>query len=387
MLPLVRGGLLAVALLLATSGSASAQPAVRDHGPESLASADSAPEPKRVAWHDTTFMWDNSATTQTLGVGADYQSRDPTYEMLFRLAPRYYFIDQSERDLSLRADIRLLREFTNSDSTTERGEWTFADTDLSLVDVENLRRNPGNRTQLVLRAPALLFPTSKTSALGGRILGLGAGVGVDQEVPLRGKGAAILPGLILRPRVNYFYQFVRSVVATNDRIDRVRLDPDGQSAPSDQLSGAAFPQHLLTVSARADTLITPQLTFGSEFGMRYAYRYAIPQSVDVCGVLATGCAAVPPGEVQPDSGTRWGVSTLFVVSLSYGISDSLELSAGYLNLSPQLGADGRRRSVFYSPDARAFLSLSVALDALYQTALGQRSPSVSHAAGQRHPKF
>ena len=183
-----------------------------------------------------------------------------------------------------------------------------------------------------------------------------------------------------------FPRFVRSVVATNDRIDRVQLDPDGQSAPSDQLSGAAFPQHLLSVSARADTRLTHQLTFGTEFGMRYARRYAISQSVDVCGVLATGCAAVPPGEEQPDSGTRWGISTLFVVSLSYGISDSLELSAGYLNLSPQLGADGRRRSVFYSPDARAFLSLSVALDALYQSALG-RSQGVSHAAGRTHPRF
>ena len=164
---MVRNGLgvlvgLALAVCLAgSSRPAWAQAQPQDHAGVSEAAA--APVGARIPWHDSMFIWDHSVTTQTLGIGRDYQSRNPTYEMMFRLAPRYYFFDDAQQSLSARADLRLVREFTNSDTTTERGEWTFVDTEVWLAYVRALSTRKGAKTDFMLRLPSLLLPTSKTS--------------------------------------------------------------------------------------------------------------------------------------------------------------------------------------------------------------------------------
>ncbi|MGC4094669.1 MAG: hypothetical protein QM756_43485 [Polyangiaceae bacterium] len=132
------------------------------------------------------------------------------------------------------------RKSTNSDTTTREGEWTFADAEAWLAYVRTVRRTPSSHTDLMLRLPSLSFPTSKNSWSSGRTLGLGAGFGADHELPLRGSGHA-LSSALLRPRVVYTYQLVDTPVATNSGFAHVRLDPDGRSLPSDQLSGAALP--------------------------------------------------------------------------------------------------------------------------------------------------
>lgn len=329
-----------------------------------------------VPWHDTLFVWDNAATAQTLGLGSDYQSDNPTYEMMFRLAPRYYLLDTEQRTLSLRADVRLIREFTNSDTTTREGEWTFADTELWLATVETLRRVPKNNTEVVLRAPVLILPTSNISLSGGRVLGLGVGLGLDHQVPLRGANASFLPGFLVRPRVGYVYNFVSAIVPINDAIDRVRLDPDGVILPSDQLSGSAFAQHELSATLRGELDLVSRLDLAVDLGMRYAYRYDLPD-VEVCGVTDTGCVDVPPRE----DASRWGVATVFSASLRYLVTDYLQASLGYANLASQLGADGRRQSLFYSPYARAFLSFTVVLDGLYHELRNEVPPEPMHTAG------
>lgn len=358
---------------LACSLAAAAQPVgTEDQGAKLLAAGEPSREPL-LPWHGSVFIWDHAVGTQTLGIGEDYQSSNPTYEMTLRLAPRYYFVDDKALSVSLRADARLLREFTNSDTTTERGEWTFLDTELWLAEVLKLRDTPGRHTELVFRAPLLVLPTSKASYKSGRTVGLGLGIGLDQDVPLRGEAATLLPSLKLRPRLTYTYQFANSIVATSDEIDRIRLDPDGRALPSDQLSGSALSQHQLSATLSIDTQVLEELSLVTEFGMRYAHRYALPESVDLCGVVATGCVMVPS---SPEP-SRWGVQTLFAVSLGYSPLDYLELSLGYGNLAPQLGADGRRRNYFYSPYAQASLDFTVALDLLYQRALGGKPAAES----------
>jgi hypothetical protein len=332
------------------------------------------PKAKPLAWHGSLFVWDHAVTAQTIGLGADYQSSNPTYEMTLRLAPRLYFIDNEQNTVSARADIRLVREFTNSDTTTERGEWTFLDSELWLAETQTLNTSRARHSELVFRAPMLVLPTSKSSYTSGRLLALGLGIGLDQRVPLR-EGARVLSSLLLRPRANYTYQFAESVVGTNDAIDRYRLDSDGRTVRSDQLSGSALPEHQAVASLRVDTSLFSELELVTEFGMRYARRYALGDSTLVTGP--------DTGPVQVDTrsdAARWSVSTLFSVSLAYVPLDYMELSVGYINQSLQLGADGRRRSFFYSPDAQAFLALTVALDALYQTARGREAGESSHTA-------
>lgn len=355
---------LTAAALVSLAAPAWAQTsAVPDAGAGSDAgAADTDAGENRVPWHDSVVVWDNSVTTQTLGIGRDYQSRNPTYEMSFRLAPRYYFRDSSVERLSVRGDLMLLREFTDSDVTTQRGEWTFADSELWLSYIRTVRGEAGTRTDLVLRAPSLEFPTSNVSASSGKLLGLGLGIGVDQEVPLRGSAARVLPRTVLRARSGYTYQFVDTLVPTNDRVARVRLNPGGISLPSDQISGSAFPQHELSFTARAETLLLQDLVLVSEVGLLYARRYDLDASVEVCGVVATGCVDV---EGRADA-TRHSTSTLFNLELSYSLHAGILAGIGYANLAPQLGQDGRRRGVFYSRDARASASLTFVIDALLQ---------------------
>jgi hypothetical protein len=365
---------------LSVASAAAAEPApAHDRGAAATPAGDLAKDEAPLPWHGTLFFWEHAVGTQTIGIGQDYQSSNPTYEMTFRLAPRYYFVENKAMSVSARADIRLLREFTNSDTTTERGEWTFLDTELWLAEVATLSGAKAHHSELIFRAPLLVLPTSKVSYDSGRTLGLGLGVGLDQKVPLRGEGADVLPSLMLRPRLTYTYQFASAIVATSDEIDRVRLDPDSRALPSDQLTGSALAQHQVNATLRVDTTITEQLGLVTEFGMRYARRYALPESVELCGVLATGCASVPSSSDR----SRWGVQTLFAVSLGYSPLDYLEIGLTYGNLAPQLGEDGRRRNVFYSPYAQAALDFTVALDVLYQRATGKHSGESSHTAARR----
>ncbi|HET9958763.1 MAG TPA: hypothetical protein VFQ61_29925 [Polyangiaceae bacterium] len=350
-----------------------------DHGVGRPVVPASEPAPPREAvsrFHDSLLVLDQSITTQTVGVGSQYLSDNPTYDITLRLWPRFYLVENERRDLSLRLDFRLAREFTNSDTTTRRGEWAPYDTELWLAWFEHLRRVENQRTSVLIRFPYLVVPTSKASAGSGRILGVGIGTGIDQEVPLRGPGAYFLPKGKVSARINYSYHFARSNVATNDTVQRVRVDPEGRSAPSDQLSGSALPQHVVLGSLRFETALVEKLGWSADFGFRYDRRYALTDDVDVCN-LGTGCVA----PIRLNDASRSTVRTIFATELMYTFNDYLAASLGYINIAAQLGEDGQRRSLFYSPWARFYVSLGVTLDAAYRAASGRRPPPAAAQVG------
>lgn len=357
---------LLVVALLALGRTARAQRVYQDAGVQGQEALD-----QRLKWHDTRFIWDHSATTQTLGIGSDVQSRNPTYEMSFRILPRFYLWERPGSNLSVRGDIQLIREFTNSDVTTRRGEWTFTDGELSLLLIETLRDDPRTMTNLVVRAPWVRLPTSKASYRSGRLVSTGLSVGLDQALPFR-EDPGPLSMLLLRPRFAYLYHFSRTTVPTNDEIDRVRLMPGGTSLPSDQLSGTAFPEHELALALRAETEVIKDLGFAVDLGMRYARRHALSET-EICGVVVTGCVRVKPSEDAP----RWGVATLFSAGFSYGLGHGFELYTSYSNFTGQLGANGQRRNFFYSPDARVSLSLGIVLDEIFTQLRAKPAKSAS----------
>src|SRR5215207_316981 len=95
------------------------------------APAEPAP-PKLPPYHHSVFSWEHHLSTETVGVGDEPQTHNPTYTMGLSAEPRYYLRDDPGRLLSVRLVGGLAREFTNSDSTTQRGEWAFEDTNLAL---------------------------------------------------------------------------------------------------------------------------------------------------------------------------------------------------------------------------------------------------------------
>src|SRR6185369_6452505 len=88
---------------LALSSAAQAEEAVADHAGTASGSATTPPKP--VPWHDSSALWTQRASTQTLNIGGDYQSRDPFYDWVFYLRPRYYFWENERSSVSLRGQL------------------------------------------------------------------------------------------------------------------------------------------------------------------------------------------------------------------------------------------------------------------------------------------
>lgn len=332
---------------------------------------------EKLVWRGTTFLWDNSATTETVGIGQDTQSENPTYEMTFSLRPRYYFYTDDDQNVSARAELGVFREFTNSDTTTERGEWSFADSSLLLAYTRVLASDGDMKTDLSIRAPSLVFPTSKVSANSGRYLSLGASVGASQQLPILGtKDSDVMQTIAFNGVVGYSHWFSRATTPTNGDLDRVRLDPEGRSVPGDQLSSAAFAQHQMTITVGADLGIHERVTWSNNFSWRPQWKYEFEKDTQVCNV-STGCATA--GSASEQEPTNHTVITLFESEVSVKIVDELDIAVGYNNLTLQLGANGERRNVFYSPDSRVYLTATAHLDEIYKTATGTRQSAKAPA--------
>jgi hypothetical protein len=57
---------------------------------------------------------------------------------------------------------------------------------------------------------------------------------------------------------------------------------------------------------------------------------------------------------------------MFAVDVSYQPIKEMSISAGYANVANQIAPDGERRNMFYSPNARFYLTLTGYLDAIYE---------------------
>jgi len=318
-------------------------------------------EPTGLPWHDSYLYWDNAVTTSTLGVGQDYQTRNPLYEMTIGFRPRYYFVENDRVTVSARGDLGVVSERTNSDTTTKQNEWSATDFEFWGSYTNILRRSEGDLTEFALRLPRLLLPTSKVSYDSGKVLGLGLRVGGREEIVLAGRGATFFSTIEILGKIDYAYQFTSSQVPVNGGLERIRMGNDGRSIVSDQLGGATLAQHAAAFGLSSWVHVHPRVNWISTIELRSAWKYPVNHDVQICGVVLTGCTAAG-GISQPQ--TRSAL-TYFQTEFWGRLTDTLELTVGYANLTPQLGPDGRRRNLLYSPDSRVYLTLNVYLDHLY----------------------
>jgi hypothetical protein len=355
-------GVLALLGLLSSSSRALAETATSDQVATNGGDA-TGPRKKPLVWHDSTLVWEQRATTQTLGLGANYQSSDPYYDWVFYLRPRYYFWEDDRSSVSLRAQFSITREFTNSDLTTEKNQLVFQDTALALAPQHAFYVNGEYLTDLTLNLPRLVLPTSQASFDAGNIVQVGVRAYFLQDFPVR-KNEALLPRAHVGLRLGYSYQFARYVVPELSSLHQARMDLDGHSVSNNQLAGAALPEHLGIIHGSLGADIWRNIVgISSEFGVDPALKFALPENVDVCGVVLTGC--VPPQ--NPPDPQRFGVITLFDLSLEFrAFQNSLITSLGYENVTNQLGLDGQRRNFFWSPDAKLYLSVEFQPDLLFE---------------------
>lgn len=320
---------------------------------------------RRPPFRHTWIVWDHAVSTQTFGVGQSYLSSNPTYVMSGQFLPRYYPYDGVNDALYVDGRIDLVREFTNNDFTTRRGETTFSDATLVLGYARYLAREGDYKTVMSVRAPALTFPTSKFSADNGTVLGLGGEVRVAQQLPLNPEFGGPFRRVLLRAAVGYNHTFTRATTATNGELRRVRLDTDGRTVPGDQLTGIAFPEHELALRGRAFLDVTRRFGLWTELSFQPTWKYGFA-TADVCG-LPTGCAPAS----RPTDPSRYVPLTAFQAEAMYELVYWAGVSVGYVNLATQQAPDGSRRPFFWSPGAQFYFDFTVYLDGIYDLAHGE----------------
>lgn len=327
------------------------------------------PAPVKLRWRDTWLIWDNAVTTQTVGIGKDYLSADPTYVMTGSLRPRYYLYDGEDQEaIYLAGRVDVIHEFTNSDVTTQRGETTLSDAVLLAGYRHMFAKSPGYETIGTIRLPILTFPTSKFSIDNGTIMGLGTELRLSQSMPLAGEKWSVFKTIQFGAIAGYNHTFTTATTKINPDLRYVRMDPLGRAIPGDQLAGAAFPEHELYLSARLIADITDKLSLFFEASYRPTWKYSFSPAQD-CFVQTGGCAKV----MEPPSPNTFVPISGFEAYVDYTPVDQLSIDLGYVNLAPQPGLDGQRRTLFYSPGAQFYLSVIGHLDSIYLGATGRKA--------------
>lgn len=362
----------------------SAQPAApdsaADRNPEAdrgVSSSEVAPKEKKaietLPWRGTLVSWDQTATAQTVGIGKNYQSANPTYDWTFSFEPSLYVYDDDVNRVRVGGSVGVYHEFTNSDATTKQGETSFSGGVTGGSDAmvfsqysRTLYEQDRVKTALGWYVPMVTFPTSKASADAGVILGLGTELKLRQAFPLLPGGGGFLESGSVDLLGGYTHRFTRATVSVNPDLQRVRLDTNGLSVPGDQLDGTPFAEHQVLLGVLPKFALTDRLTLSTGFLWLLAWKYPLATPVEICGVTATGCT---PAQ-EPTDPQRFAVTTEFTTELDVSLFDELDLRASYDNTSLQIGPDGTRRNMFYSPDSRVALGVVVNLDALYLRASG-----------------
>jgi hypothetical protein len=322
------------------------------------------PERASLRWHGSVVSFDQSMTTQTVGLGGDYQSADPTYEWWVAFKPRFYLFERKRDAVSLNLWMNLYLELTNSDTTTRQRELLLGPTYFWATYGRILRERGAYRTSATV-GPRVTIPTDRAARDSGQIVGLGAVGAVSQTLRLAGKDARAMKGARLGLGAIYNHPWDRATTPVNGSLQRLREDVAGRAVISDQLSGEMNVKHALSVSLAGDLQVWRRLSVSLSYVWIGSWLYSSP---DVP-------LALPTGDVLPSTigdPTAFRVRTWLTASVSYDVTDELAVALGYYNLANQLGPDGTRRSPLWSPDARVFLTVTSNLDAVYQRLTGKR---------------
>ena len=143
-----------------------------------------------------------------------------------------------------------------------------------------------------------------------------------------------------------------------------------------------MPDHVFWAILDAGLQITPKLSVAADFITLNTWHY--PPSSNVSVHVAGGLA--PVAAARNDN--QFTQSTWFILSADYALLDELDLGLGYYNLANAVAPDGQARSVFgadtvwWSPDARLFFSITLNLDVLFDDVRALRRNGSAAAGSQ-----
>jgi hypothetical protein len=341
-----------------------------------------AEDDKKVPFHGSTLLFDQSMTTQTARLETQpQQSNVPLYEWWVSFRPRWYFTEH----LYYWARLDYFKEFTNNQDNTYYREDSFGDMWNTLAYSTPVSKEGAWKNTKVGVSARVLLPFSKVSRANNVYFTAGGGGSVAQKIPLAGESAKWFNDVTLTASASYSHPFSKATTAVGADQFVERQDTEGRSFSSDQLRGSTLTNHQLLTVVGGELAITPKWSLGLDMIFINAWKYRPKDDVTV--VTGTGAAVVPR---NPDS-TLFTQQSWFIASTGYDLLDELNVSLGYYNLANVVGPNGQRRgivggdNVWWSPDARIFLDFTANLDKIYQTVTNTKPKKTEDAKKQGVP--
>lgn len=326
--------------------------------------------PKPLLWRGTTLSADQSVSSETAGIGKDYQSGNPSYQLWLSFRPRVYLLGDTlpkGHSLNVNGRLDMYKELTNSDDTTKQRENYFGDiwvTGAYSIRLHNDKKFPTS----VGFGPRVLLPTSVASRNGGTYITAGGGASVSQGIHLR-EGDYFSEAHVAV--IGYYtHPFTKATTAVYDDLNRDRIQTDGRTGRDNQLSGGFLVNHQLLSIFDAGLQISPKAGFSVDMIFLHQWRHNATNRTCDDVYTQTGRECAKSAEKNGDPATL-RVSAFPVLSFDYQVLDELNLAVGYYNFTNTIGPDGQRRNLFYAPESsRLFLTATLSLDVLYKTILG-----------------
>jgi hypothetical protein len=364
---------------LTIGGGISAAPAgQRDEAVRENETADKDTAEKKLPWRGSQFIIGQSATTQTVGIGEDFNSKNSVYELSFTLQPRYYVYDGGDHTVNVNARIALAQELTNSDTTTREREVLFENTTLNAVYGYQIYKDDAGYITSATAGPRLVLPTAKDSWNSGHRLQLGVGVGVKQGIPVTGADHEWLPSASFQGGAFYLKHINRTTTAEDPDFERIRQDVGGRTLISNQFGASGKVSHQFNGMLGASLDVTQKLHLGVTYYWILQWRYKFDQTQITDP--GTGMTTEPQ---EYEDATNFRVMPWLLASVDYDLLPEVGLGVSYYNVTTQLGEDGQRRNPLWSPDARVAFDITANLDEIYMTLAGSRKDKASAAANAR----
>jgi hypothetical protein len=391
LLPVLTGlTTLASALLLGSGALAQSESRLKDE-PSEGQGTEVLPAHDKDPFRGSTFLFDQSASTQTLHLENAELSDVPFYGWWLSFRPRYNFDDHWR----VQARFDYYKELTNSQDTTYYREDVFGDIWTDLIYATPLAKEGRWKNTKVSAGLRALWPTSKVSQGNGTYVTLGLTAGISQKIPLRGDDAKALNSLRVGLSFAYLHAFTQATTATNygnfsypsESVQDSGLGPSSYTFfTTDQLTGQTLVDHTLYGILDSGFQITPKLGMTVDWILINQWHYA-PTNQGV----ATSTGYVNPSAVGVTSGpdTQFTQLGWFIASADYEIIPEMSVGLGYYNLANIVASDGTLRgpfsggfdNVFWSPDARLFFDVTANLDRILEAASGKyKTGSTAQAA-------
>jgi hypothetical protein len=336
--------------------------------PSTTDGKEAAPEP--LIWRGTTFTWTHTLSTTTVGVGRDnIGHEDEYYQWDFVLAPNLYVLDLKDDKINIFAEAGVSVEWTDAGDTTTKHEPRLRDTQVGAGYTRNIFTSEDKEwsTKAGIKVRGIL-PTSKTSINQGRYFTVSVGATVAQVIRLLGNDADGLNNLTVTGGLTYSHLFSRAYTPTNGGLERTRQNSFGQSETSDQLSFSSFDIDRVIPGVTLSLPLYKDLTLATQFRLIGRFKHQL--AGDGCDVSQPGIGGCVSAD-EVESPVTYVTNSTFDVSLAIPIYEIFDLDIGYNNETLTLGADGKNRNVFYSPDAVFYLDLVANIDVMYSKASGR----------------